>query len=167
MPLPHLYTLWIVGDCNKQTLLLFQLPGIIIPCPSDGLQPTVQHVDEWRSSDCLMAIRLCIFTAHESRRAGNPQQHILILFHFFPLHTLFYTFSVIQPHFFSFSCLSLSLLPPFLSLSGFPRASVPLYAFPAAKLKHVLLILLYLCPSFFPVHMTATLSVNCFAVIPF
>lgn len=39
----------------------------------------MQHVDEWRSSDCLMAIRLCIFTAHESQCTKNPQQHILIL----------------------------------------------------------------------------------------
>lgn len=57
----------------------------------------MQHVDEWRSSDCLMAIRLCIFTAHESCCAENPQQHIPILLPL-PLFTLysFYTFSLIQ-----------------------------------------------------------------------
>jgi len=90
---------------------------------------------------------------------------------FYPL--LCYRLSVsldLSSHFFTFSCRSLpasSFSTTLLSLSDFPCALITLYTCPAAKLNHVLLIMLYLCPSFFPIHMTATLSVNCFAVIPF
>lgn len=68
----------------------------------------MQHVDEWRSSDCLMAIRLCIFTAHESQCTENPQQHILIL-----LHSVlpFLCHSVSHSPLFSFRCLSLTTSP--------------------------------------------------------
>lgn len=90
----------------------------------------MQHVDEWRSSDCLMAIRLCIFTAHESLYTENPEQHIPMLlpplFCFtlsLSFNLLFSLFSLFQPsfsHCFPFSptftrlslCLDLALCIP-------------------------------------------------------
>lgn len=71
----------------------------------------MQHVDEWRSSDCLMAIRLCIFTAHESQRTEKPTATYSDPP---PSSALFCPFSVIQLLIrlrFSFRCLSLTASP--------------------------------------------------------
>lgn len=114
--LPHICMYYGSVWGNKQALLLFCLPAIIIPLPSDGLRPTVHHLDERRFSDCLMAIRLCIFTAHESLYTENP----IATYCEAPPPPLAY------PSLFYFLCRSASSSLPFqLIFSPSQTASVP------------------------------------------
>lgn len=105
-----------------------------------------------------MAITLCIFTAHESPYTENPTATCSEA----PPPPLIFRSLI----YFLCQSASYSLL---FQLFRSQTMSVPWscsVCTPAAQLKHVLLIQPCLCPSFFAVLMTATLSLNCFTVIP-